>query len=191
MSAERSIRTNFAFYPPEGADGAWDATLESLEAALRQAFPDPTIEHRVSGIHGMTVLDFEVELAQGVWIDGTAALPRPDYAFITLTNVTADEAAVFARWLRDSFVPAPHLVRFASSLVMANGEQEPWPLPAEGGDEEIVGTEAAPCLHRRRVARGAPTDRRAFTAQPLTAVAAPGCPGRIRLGEHGPASVAG
>ncbi|NXY96611.1 hypothetical protein HYE82_19905 [Streptomyces sp. BR123] len=53
-----------------------------------------------SGIHGIPVVDFEIELAASVWIDGTAAMPKPDYAFITLTNVTADEAAVFARWLR-------------------------------------------------------------------------------------------
>lgn len=39
---------------------------------------------------------------------------------------------------RDFFVPAPHLFRFASSLVVANGERDPWPLPAEGGDEELA-----------------------------------------------------
>ncbi|WP_158827798.1 hypothetical protein [Streptomyces sp. NRRL S-118] len=85
----------------------------------------------------MTVLDFEVELAPDVWIDGTAALSEGDYSYITLTDVTAGEAAVFAQWLRDSFVPSPHLVRFASSLAMANGEQLPWPLPAGGGLEKI------------------------------------------------------
>ncbi|MFD7261014.1 restriction endonuclease fold toxin-2 domain-containing protein [Streptomyces sp. NPDC059874] len=30
------------------------------------------------------------------------------------------------------------LVWFASSLAVANGEQDPWPLPAEGGDEDIA-----------------------------------------------------
>ncbi|MFD7630501.1 hypothetical protein ACFV7Q_31535 [Streptomyces sp. NPDC059851] len=138
MSTERNIRTNFAFYPPEDAEAAWDASLDSLERALRQAFPDPVVEYRLSGVHGTPVMDFEIELAADVWIDGTAAMPKPDYAFITLTNVTADEAAVFARWLRDSFVPQPHLVRFASSLAVANGDQDPWPLPAQGGDEEIA-----------------------------------------------------
>ncbi|MFH8616830.1 hypothetical protein ACH4E8_17345 [Streptomyces sp. NPDC017979] len=137
MTAERNIRTNFAFYPLEGDDGSWHATLDSLERALRQAFPDPTVEYRKSGIHGMTVLDFEVELAPDVWVEGTAAMPRPDYAYVTLTDVTADEAAVFAVWLRDSFAPAPHLVRFASSLAMANGEDTPSPLPVRGGTDEI------------------------------------------------------
>ncbi|MGW0701767.1 hypothetical protein ACWD0A_21110 [Streptomyces sp. NPDC002867] len=137
MPTERNIRTNFAFYPPQGAGGAWQSTLQSLERALRQAFPEPTMEYRTSGIHPMRVLDFEVELGPDVWIDGTAAMEAPDYAYITLTDVTADEAAVFAHWLRDSFAPAPNLVRFSSSLAMANGEQDPWPLPTQGGDEAI------------------------------------------------------
>ncbi|MFF7436980.1 hypothetical protein [Streptomyces sp. NPDC008122] len=137
MTTERNIRTNFAFYPPEGEDGAWHATLQTLERALREAFPDPTIGHRRSGIHEMTVLDFEIELAPDVWADGTAAITEPDYAYITLTDVTADEAGAFAVWLRDSFVPAPNLVRYASSLAMANGEDTPLPLPIEGGREEI------------------------------------------------------
>ncbi len=136
MSAERNIRTNFGFYPPQGGEG-WGASLEGLERSLRQAFPEHTVTYRKSGIHRMTVLDFEVELAPDVWIDGTAALSEGDYSYITLTDVTAGEAAVFAQWLRDSFVPSPHLVRFASSLAMANGEQLPWPLPAGGGLEKI------------------------------------------------------
>jgi len=137
MATERNIRTNFAFYPPEGEGGAWQATLESLERALREAFPEPTIGHRRSGVHEMTVLDFEIEMAADVWVDGTAAFAEPGYAYITLTDVTADEAASFAIWLRDSFAPAPHLVRFASSLAMANGEDTPSPLPADGDCEDI------------------------------------------------------
>ncbi|WP_328583001.1 hypothetical protein [Streptomyces sp. NBC_00370] len=140
MTAERNLRTNFAFYPPETDGGAWRATLESLEGALRQGFPELTVEYRKSGIHDRTALDFEVELAPDVWVDGTAAMPRPDYAYITLTDVSADEAAVFAVWLRDSFVPAPHLVRFATSLAMANGETTPRPLPTTGATEEITAT---------------------------------------------------
>jgi hypothetical protein len=137
VPTERNIRTNFAFYPPAEAGDAWQSTLLSLERALRQAFPEPTVEYRTSGIHHIQVLDFELELAPDVWIDGTAAMEAPDYAYITLTDVTADEAAVFAEWLRDSFAPATHLVRFSSSLAMANGEQEPWPLPAEGDVDDI------------------------------------------------------
>ncbi|MGW6389911.1 hypothetical protein ACWFR1_05255 [Streptomyces sp. NPDC055103] len=85
----------------------------------------------------MTVLDFEIELAPDVWPDGTAAIAEPDYAYVTLTDVTADEAGAFAVWLRDSFAPAPDLVRFANSLAMVNGEDTPSPLPAEGDREDI------------------------------------------------------
>ncbi|MER5964998.1 hypothetical protein [Streptomyces sp. NPDC002057] len=137
MAAERSIRTNFAFYPPEGDGGAWHATLDSLERALREAFPGTTVAHRRSGVHEMTVLDFEIEPAPDMWVDGTAAISEPDYAYITLTDVTADEAGIFAVWLRDSFAPAPNLVGFASSLAMANGEDTPAPLPTEGGREDM------------------------------------------------------
>ncbi|MGE7391361.1 hypothetical protein ACQKM2_38425 [Streptomyces sp. NPDC004126] len=84
-----SVRTNFAFYPPQDDGGAWRATAELLERALREAFPEPTADHRISGIHGVPVLDFEIESAPGVWIDGTAPMPKPDYAYITLTDVTA------------------------------------------------------------------------------------------------------
>jgi len=49
-----------------------------LETTLREAFPDPTVEHRISGIRGVLVLDFEIELAPGLWIDGTASLAKPD-----------------------------------------------------------------------------------------------------------------
>ncbi|MFE6098829.1 hypothetical protein ACFVQ4_02580 [Streptomyces laurentii] len=140
MATERNIRTNFGFYPPENNGAAWGATLEGLERVLREAFPEPRLKYRKSGIHGMTVLDYEVQLSSDVWVYGTAAMPDPDYAYIALTDVTVDEAAAFAVWLRDSFVPAPHLVRFASSLAMENGEEAPRQLPASGGQAEIRDT---------------------------------------------------
>ncbi|MFF9429172.1 hypothetical protein [Streptomyces sp. NPDC014746] len=138
MTTERNIRTNFAFYAPEGDGGAWHTTLNSLERALREAFPDPVIALRRSGIRSMAVLDFEIEQAPDVWLVGTAALTEPDYPYITLTDVTADEAGPFAVWLRDGFAPAPDLVRSTSSLAMANGEDTPSPLPAEGGGDDIT-----------------------------------------------------
>ncbi|MFD3824074.1 hypothetical protein [Streptomyces sp. NPDC058625] len=99
------------------------------------------MDYRISGIHDLPVLDSEIELAPGVWIDGTASMPVPAHACITLTDVTDvtdGEAAVLVRWLRDSFVPASHRVWFANSLVVANGERDPWPLPAGGGGEGIA-----------------------------------------------------
>ncbi|WP_345592217.1 hypothetical protein [Streptomyces marokkonensis] len=35
-------------------------------------------------------------------------------------------------------MPPPRLVWFASSLAVANGEQDPRPVSAEGGEEEIA-----------------------------------------------------
>ncbi|MFF7199768.1 hypothetical protein [Streptomyces sp. NPDC008141] len=138
MATERNIRTNIGFYPPQEDGGAWRSSLKSLERALRQAFPDADVEYRTSAMHGQEALDFEIALAPDVWVVGTSSMEAPDYAFITLTDVTADEAAVFAVWLRDSFVPTPHLVRFVSSLAMANGEERPWVLPATGDDQAVL-----------------------------------------------------
>ncbi|MGW7284778.1 hypothetical protein ACWGH4_04660 [Streptomyces sp. NPDC054847] len=138
MATERNIRTNIGFYPPQEDGGAWRSNLLSLERALRQSFPDPVIEHATSPLHGEQALDFEIAQAPEVWINGTSSMEGPDYAYITLVDVTADEAAVFATWLRDSFVPSPDLVRFVSSLAMANGEQRPWVLPATGGSTEVL-----------------------------------------------------
>ncbi|XUM00046.1 hypothetical protein ACQ86F_24145 [Streptomyces venezuelae ATCC 10712] len=86
----------------------------------------------------MAVLDFEIEPAPDVWLAGTAALTEPDHTYLALTDVTADEAGPFALWLRDDFAPAPDLVRFTSSLAMANGEDTPSSLPVEGGGDAIT-----------------------------------------------------
>ncbi|WP_143570758.1 hypothetical protein [Streptomyces acidiscabies] len=137
MSVPRNIRTAFGFYPPEDDPAAWQADLEAFSGALTRAFPDGVLEHRVDPLRGVDVLDFDVEIAPEVWITGTAALPIPDYAYITLGNVTADEATVFAHWLRDSYVPSPATVRFISSAAMANGEETPVVLPATGDAAEI------------------------------------------------------
>lgn len=59
-------------------------------------------------------------------------MPAPDYAHVSIIDVTVDEAALFARWLCDSYVPSPTSVRFLSSFVMENGDEAPWPLPATG-----------------------------------------------------------
>lgn len=137
MSVPRNIRTTFGFYPPEDHPAAWQADPETFSTALGQAFPDGVLEHRTDPLRDVDVLDFDIEIAPDVWITGTAALPTPDYAYITLGNVTTDEAAVFAHWLRDSYVPSPAAVRFISSAAMANGEETPVVLPAIGDAAEI------------------------------------------------------
>ncbi|MEU4346265.1 hypothetical protein [Streptomyces sp. NPDC023838] len=86
----------------------------------------------------MTVLDFEAVLAPDVVVNGTAAVQGSNYAYITLIDVTADEAGVFALWLRDRFTPAQHAVWFASSLAMANGEDAPTALAVDGDVAEVT-----------------------------------------------------
>ncbi|MFF5302017.1 hypothetical protein ACFY5F_21875 [Streptomyces sp. NPDC013161] len=137
MSVPRNVRTTFGFYPPENNPAAWQADLETFRNALERAFPDGTLERRVDPLRGVDVLDFDIEVAPEIWITGTAAMPTPDYAYITLGNVTADEAATFAQWLRDSYVPSPAVVRFISSAAMTNGQETPSPLPATGDSSEI------------------------------------------------------
>ncbi|WP_405613297.1 hypothetical protein [Streptomyces sp. NBC_00076] len=132
MAVEHNIRSNFVFAPPEDNPGAWQASLETFKDALERAFPDPFLDMNTSSLRDAPVLDFEIEVAPEVFVTGTAAMPAPDYAHISLVDVTADEAALFAQWLRDSFVPSPVSVRFLSSFVMENGDETPWPLPATG-----------------------------------------------------------
>jgi hypothetical protein len=137
VSVPRNVRTTFGFYPPESNPAAWQSNLETFSSALERAFPDAVLEPRVDPLRGVEVLDFDIEVAPEVWITGTAAMPSPDYAYITIGNVTADEAAVFAKWLRDSYVPSPAVVRFISSAAMENGDEVPSPLPATGDSSEI------------------------------------------------------
>ncbi len=46
------------------------------------------------------------------------------------TDLTGGEAADIAGCFLHAFVPAQHLVWFASSLAVANVEQKSWPLPS-------------------------------------------------------------
>ncbi|MFM9627589.1 MULTISPECIES: hypothetical protein [Streptomyces] len=137
MAVEHTLRSNFVFAPPEDNPAAWQASLETFRDALAQAFPDAFLESNTSGLRDVPVLDFEIEVAPNVFVTGTAALPAPDYAHVSIIDVTAHAAALFAQWLRDSYVPSPASVRFLSSFVMENGDEAPWPLPATGDSTEI------------------------------------------------------
>ncbi|MFE9597211.1 hypothetical protein [Streptomyces hokutonensis] len=137
MAVEYNLRSNFVFAPPEDNGGAWQASLETFRDALERAFPDAFLEANTSSLRDVPVLDFEIEVAPEVWVTGTAAMPAPDYAHVSIIDVTVDAAALFARWLRDSYVHSPTSVRFLSSFVMENGDEVPWPLPATGDTAAI------------------------------------------------------
>jgi len=137
VAVEHTLRSNFVFAPPEDNPAAWQASLETFRDALERAFPDAFLETNTSGLRDVPVLDFEIEVAPDVFVTGTAAMPTPDYAHISIIDVTAHAAALFAQWLRDSYVPSPTGVRFLSSFVMENGDETPWPLPSTGDATEI------------------------------------------------------
>lgn len=55
-------------------------------------------------------------------------------------HASAAEAARFALWLRDSFVPSPDLVRFTSEMALNNGDDAHGHLPPYGSVDEIAQT---------------------------------------------------
>jgi hypothetical protein len=150
VAVEHTLRSNFVFAPPEDNPAAWQASMETFRDALARAFPDAFLETNTSSLRDVPVLDFEIEVAPDLFVPGTAAMPAPDYAHVSIIDVTAHAAALFAQWLRDSYVPSPASVRFLSSFVMENGDEAPWPLPATGDATEIEAV-----LHRHLAAAGA------------------------------------
>lgn len=138
MTTEHNQRSNFVFAPPADNPAAWQASLETFRNALERDFPGAFLEANTSALRGFTVLDFEIEVAPDVYVTGTSAMPTADYAYISIIEASADEAAAFAVWLRDSYVPSPASVRFMSSFVMENGDETPWHLPATGDPTDVA-----------------------------------------------------
>ncbi|MEU7420652.1 hypothetical protein [Streptomyces antibioticus] len=139
MAVEHNLRSNFVFAPPPDDPTAWQASTESFGHALTRDFPEAFLEINASALRDVpvVVMDFEIQVEPDVFVAGTAAMPAPDYAHVSIVDVTAHTAALFARWLRDSYVPSPGSVRFLSSFVMENGDETPWSLPAAGDATEI------------------------------------------------------
>ncbi|MFF0591996.1 hypothetical protein [Streptomyces antibioticus] len=135
---EHALRSNFVFAPPPHDPTAWQASTESFRDGLTRGFPDAFLEINASALDvPVVILDFEIEVERDVFVAGTAAMPAPDYAHVSIVDVTAHTAALFARWLRDSYVASPGSVRFLSSFVMENGDETSWSLPATGDSTEI------------------------------------------------------
>ncbi|MBO7938335.1 hypothetical protein JTP77_020830 [Streptomyces sp. S9] len=137
---QHTLRSDFVFAPPSDDPTAWQASTESFRDALTRDFPDAFLEINASALRDVpvVVLDFEIEVSPDVFVAGTAAMPAPDYAHVSIVDVTAHAAALFARWLRDSYVASPSSVRFLSSFAMENGDETPWSLPATGDATEIA-----------------------------------------------------
>ncbi len=108
MAVEHNLRSNFVFAPPPDDPTAWQASTESFGHALTRDFPEAFLEINASALRDVpvVVLDFEIEVEPDHFVAGTAAMPAPDYAHVSIVDVTAHAAALFARWLRDSYVLA-------------------------------------------------------------------------------------
>jgi hypothetical protein len=125
--------TSFLFYAPAKDPHAWQLDLPGFAEALRAAFPEvgyePEEGHAARlGIWALT--------EDGVEFDGFADSEARDT--IALSGNTADEVAVFLLWLRDSYLPAPDLIRFTTEAAFARGIETDWRIPASGGVEEIA-----------------------------------------------------
>ncbi|MEU6621330.1 hypothetical protein ABZ926_11210 [Streptomyces litmocidini] len=62
---------------------------------------------------------FRAGIDQGAGYDGTATVHGQDC--VMPADTTAGEAAPFLLWLRDTYLPAPDLVRFSSEPAVERG----------------------------------------------------------------------
>ncbi|MFP8887026.1 hypothetical protein [Streptomyces mangrovi] len=103
------LRTMFIFTPPQGS--TWNLVLEDFAARLRERTPDEFVRidenPQGPGARGPS-MSFGFTLQDGA-VEGFV-LTTPEGAAVT--NVTAQEAAEFAMWLRNHVVPngAPMMV---------------------------------------------------------------------------------
>ncbi|MFF8608437.1 hypothetical protein ACF06X_21140 [Streptomyces sp. NPDC015346] len=131
MTHDDDDQTTFLFFAPERDPHAWALDLAGLGEALRESFPE--VRYRVrqdSTRHGEPYLSFWAATADGIEFDGTATVHGRDC--VMLGDTTAEEAAHFLTWLRDSYLPAPDLIRFSSEPAVERGVETDWRLPADG-----------------------------------------------------------
>ncbi|MFF9850206.1 hypothetical protein [Streptomyces litmocidini] len=124
-------RTTFLFHAPEREPHAWALDLADLGEALRESFPEVRSKVRQDRTHqGEPYLSFWAAADDGTEYDGTATAHGRDC--VMLSDTTAGEAAPFLLWLRDTYLPAPDLVRFSSEPAVERGIETDWRLPADG-----------------------------------------------------------
>ncbi|MFD4139950.1 hypothetical protein [Streptomyces sp. NPDC058572] len=141
MTDPDALRTTFSFAPPVDDAAAWHLRLDDLAAKITEAFPGSSTSLGGDlGPRSADALSFEVPLGDGLWLEGLATTPYPEIGSVMVMQASAAEAARFAAWLRDSFVPAPDLVHFTSELALNNGDDAYWVLPAHGSIDEIEQT---------------------------------------------------
>ncbi|MBB5118719.1 hypothetical protein AF335_06200 [Streptomyces eurocidicus] len=140
MHDENPIRTTFIFHPPLEDALAWNLNLDRLARSLEQSFPDASTKNEGDlGPRPAATLSFEIQIAEGVWLEGLATTPFEGMGSVMVTGASAAEAAVFAAWLRDCFAPSPELVEFSSELAMNSGDESVWHLPESGSLADVTG----------------------------------------------------
>ncbi|MFE6128527.1 hypothetical protein ACFQ6Q_09680 [Streptomyces sp. NPDC056437] len=141
MTDQDVLRTTFSFAPPVDDAAAWHLRLDDLAASINEAFPGASTSWGGDlGPRSDGALTFEVPLDAGVWLEGLATTPYPGIGSVMVMRASAAEAARFALWLRDSFVPSPDLVQFTSELALNNGDDAHGILPPDGSVDEIADT---------------------------------------------------
>ena len=138
MTDYRDIRTTFILHPPVDDAASWHMTVDGFVQAFTRLFPDAFTKFRTSHLRGNDVVDFEVEVGPGIWIEGTAQTPVPECGVITLALASATEAARFATWVRDDLIPSPGILRFSTEPAMQAGSQDEWTVPAAGDEEAMT-----------------------------------------------------
>ncbi|GJF23980.1 hypothetical protein [Streptomyces sp. HO565] len=117
--------TTYLLYAPAKNPHGWNLDLTAFGTALDAAFSDVRCETR----QGRRLrLSFWAVTEGGIEFTGFASNEGRDT--IVLTDNTADEAAVFITWLRDSFLPSPDLIRFSSEPAVEAGVETDWRMPA-------------------------------------------------------------
>ncbi|MGI5403767.1 hypothetical protein ACQEVG_30805 [Streptomyces sp. CA-135486] len=139
MTDQGALRTTFCFAPPVDDAAAWHLQLDDLAAKITEAFPGASTSLGGDlGPRSADALSFDVPLGDEVWLEGLATTPCPEIGSVMVMQASAAEAAPFAAWLRDAFVPSPDLVHFTSELSLNNGDDAYWVLPPNGGVDEIA-----------------------------------------------------
>ncbi|MFI9311151.1 hypothetical protein [Streptomyces triculaminicus] len=139
MITDNPIRGSFLFFPPVDNAAAWNLRLDDLSQRLLEAFPDSSAwGEGPLGPRPSEALSFEAKISEDVWLDGLASTPFEGMGSILIRDALASEAAIFAKWLRDRYAPAPDLVHFTSEKAMTNGDDSIWKVPSEGDLETIT-----------------------------------------------------
>jgi hypothetical protein len=126
-------QTTFLFYAPASHPQGWNLELDAFGEALSSAFTDVTY----ATVEGRSPrLDFSALTEDGFEYAGFATVESRDCVLVE--EVDPDEASTFALWLRDTFVPAPDLVRFNSRAALELGHETDWRLPATGDHARVA-----------------------------------------------------